>query len=105
MSDTIRLSTQEITALLAAFKKYFGETASLWLFGSRADPTKKGGDIDLYVEAHHLSADQAIKNKIKFLIAVKDEIGEQKIDVVLKLDNYDELPIYSIARETGVKLA
>ena len=105
MSENIRLSKPEITALLIAFKQYFGEDDSLWLFGSRADPSKKGGDIDLYIEAHHINADQALKNKIKFLIAVKDEIGEQKIDVVLKLDDYDDLPIYTIARETGVKLA
>jgi hypothetical protein len=104
MSKDIRLTTVELNTLRTAFKEFFGQNDSLWLFGSRADPNKKGGDIDLYIEAHHLQADEAFNKKIRFLVAIKDQIGEQKIDVVLKLDGYDELPIYAVAKETGIKL-
>lgn len=31
--------------------KYGGK--QVWLFGSRVDPTAKGGDIDLYIELNN----------------------------------------------------
>jgi hypothetical protein len=105
MSNSIRLTNKEIDALRQSFVQYFGPGDGLWLFGSRIDPDAKGGDIDLYIEAHNQDSEQAFMKKIKFLVSAKDLIGEQKIDVVLKLDDYDELPIYEIAKKTGVQLA
>lgn len=72
---------------------------SLWLFGSRIDDKKRGGDIDLYIETH-LSTEEAVKAKFKFLRLIKDEIGEQKIDVVLNVLSLNQhLPIYDIAKQ------
>ena len=104
MNNGIRLTDKELGVLRESFARYFNHGDSLWLFGSRVDPNAKGGDIDLYVEAHNQDAEQAFMKKIEFLVAVKDQIGDQKIDVVLKLDDYDELPIYEIAKQTGIQL-
>ncbi len=77
----------------------------LWLFGSRANLEKRGGDIDLYIETNMENYDLAHAAKMKFLCELEKNISEQKIDVVLdiKSDNVD-LPIYKIAKSTGVKI-
>ena len=56
----------------------------IYLFGSRVDDEKRGGDIDLYLAVK--SKDNLAKRKIKFLTQLKREIGEQKIDVVFNRD-------------------
>ncbi len=73
---------------IEVFKKYFQEffqNGEIYLFGSRIDDSKKGGDIDLYFvlqEHTHL-----FEKKIKFLSRVKRELGDQKIDIVFNTDN------------------
>ena len=43
----IRLKSSQVSAICSAFKSCFLENDRLWVFGSRADLNKKGGDIDL----------------------------------------------------------
>ena len=101
----VRLSDDVIKAISKIFFKTFLPNDELWLFGSRVDESKKGGDIDLYIETNLSSYDIAVNKKIIFLSELKEEIGDQKIDVVLNLlsSNY-QLPIYEIARTNGVRL-
>ena len=75
----MRLSTQQHQAI----KKYFLEVfhdGDIYLFGSRADDDKKGGDIDLYIDSH--DKENLVHKKLDFLVKLKREIGNQKIDVV-----------------------
>ncbi len=68
-------------------KKYFYQVfleGEIYLFGSRVDDTKKGGDIDLYLVLKNTS--DLFQKKIKFLARVKRELGDQKIDVVFNTD-------------------
>lgn len=95
----MRLKDIEIEAIKAAFVEVFGE-GQIYLFGSRVDDNKKGGDIDLYLcpkEIKDISG-----KKIDFLVKLKREIGDQKIDVVI--GRGFELPIEKIAKHTGVML-
>ncbi len=57
------------------------EDGKIYLFGSRVDDTKRGGDIDLYISPS--SKTRLASKKIDFLVALKQKIGEQKIDVVI----------------------
>ena len=101
----IRLSEPNIKAIKEIFIKYFFNSDQLWLFGSRTDLNKKGGDIDLYIESDLESYALAVDKKVAFLCEVKQKIGDQKIDVVIKLksSNY-QLAIYDIAKAEGVQL-
>ena len=56
--------------------------ARIYLFGSRVDDNKKGGDIDILVLSNKLSYSDTISIKRKIF----DEIDEQKIDIVIKSD-------------------
>ncbi|MBS0271806.1 MAG: nucleotidyltransferase domain-containing protein [Proteobacteria bacterium] len=47
----IRLNDFEISAILETFESIFAPEDHIWLFGSRVDETRKGGDIDLLIES------------------------------------------------------
>ena len=99
----IRLEANELASIRQTFQQLFLPGDKLWIFGSRIKPEEKGGDIDLYIETECQSADQVLNMKLCFLTALKEKIGDQKIDVVIKFNNYS-LPIYRIAKEEGVRL-
>lgn len=100
---TPRLSPSEIKAIQEAFLECFPAGSELFLFGSRADSTKKGGDIDLYVETPLQNAEDVVKAKTLFLTKLVFKIGDQKVDVVIRFNHYD-LPIHKIAKEEGIRL-
>ncbi|MFO1257724.1 MAG: nucleotidyltransferase domain-containing protein [Gammaproteobacteria bacterium] len=105
MSKQIRLSDREVQAIQKIFLRYFGGEDHIWLFGSRTDLSKRGGDIDLYIETKIDDLSEISDKKIKFLVDLKSEIGDQKIDIVLRrLLSHDNLPIYDEARNSGVML-
>lgn len=82
-------------------KKYFGEHIKLYLFGSRVDDEKKGGDIDLFLE---LNTDISIEIEMKFLAALTKNVTERKVDLVVKTPSSQPQPIFDTARNTGVRL-
>jgi len=102
----VRLSDYDVSQIITLFKKYFGPEDHLWIFGSRVDLTKRGGDIDLYIETKDPIASSANRKRADYRIALWDVIGEQKIDIVLNLiaaEPYDLL-IYKVARAEGIQL-
>ena len=79
----MRLSKTYIDVIERSFNEVF--CGDIYLFGSRVDDSKRGGDIDLYLELKNHT--NLFKKKLKFLSRVKREIGEQKIDVVFNTDS------------------
>ncbi|NPA41729.1 MAG: nucleotidyltransferase domain-containing protein [Aquificae bacterium] len=100
MTSKVRLSQEEIEAIKNTAKKVFGEGTKVILFGSRVDPNKRGGDIDLYIIP--ASRENLFDKRIRFLAQLKMEIGDQKIDLVLAED--PSRPIEQEALKTGVEL-
>ena len=70
----------------------------LHLFGSRTSDEKRGGDIDLLVLSKKITSEDI--RQIKY--ALWEELGEQKIDIVLAED--DAEPFVKIALEGGILL-
>lgn len=103
MTQEVRLTKFEIVSIVKIFREFFKSNDKIWLFGSRADIQKKGGDIDLYIETSMKDYDEAFEKKSAFVIKLQDVIGDQKIDVVLDLGTKKAL-IYNIAKKTGVRL-
>lgn len=100
----MRLSQEEQTAISTAIYKHFGEDALLLLFGSRVQDDKKGGDIDLFVEVHNITPAQVLAAKTDALWEIENSIGEQKIDLVVSLGSGKSLPIYDVAKRTGIPI-
>ena len=77
----IRLLDKEISVIKGTVREVFGEDAKVFLFGSRADVNRKGGDIDLLVESDK-GEDDLFNGKIKALAKLHISIGERKIDLI-----------------------
>ncbi len=105
----MRLSTDQIQAIRQAANVAFGQGTSVWLFGSRVDDDKKGGDIDLLVcPQPHTTLDasareQSFMQKIKMLAFLEQRLGERKVDVIVEQPQ-DTRPIVEVAHKTGIKL-
>lgn len=101
----MRLTEAEKKLICEAFLHNFSKEDHLWLFGSRVDDSKKGGDIDFYIETVEKDVHIALDKKLSFLSDVWSALGEQKIDVVLNLTKNDfTLPIYQQAKSQGIFL-
>lgn len=77
----MRLKEQERRTIADLVKKYDPE-ASIYLFGSRADDRRRGGDIDLLILSSRITP--ALRRKLK--LCLYDALGEQKIDIVVSKD-------------------
>lgn len=69
----MRLNSEVINVIQDAFLRVF-ENGELYLFGSRVDDNRKGGDIDLYVVADH--QDRMGEKRIEYLTQIKHKIGD-----------------------------
>jgi uncharacterized protein len=93
----MRLSDEERNAILDAVR-HEDPDAEVWLFGSRADDRKLGGDIDIAVRSSRV--DRVRRRAIR--AAIHDRIGLQRIDIVISADGAD--PFFRHAVSTGVRL-
>ena len=77
----MRITEHEKNVIIEAVKSV-DPTAQVWLFGSRTDDNKKGGDIDIGI----LSSKVDVMEEIEIRQKICDKIGEQKIDLVVSKD-------------------
>lgn len=96
----MRITELERKAILKIARDVFGEKTRVYLFGSRVDDTKRGGDIDLFIEPEN--REDTLERKIDFKVRLKLEIEDQKIDVVVA--DSSGTPIELEARKTGIEL-
>jgi predicted nucleotidyltransferase len=95
----MRLTQDQAEAVRQRVRKHLGPGARIWLFGSRADDTRRGGDVDLYVEP----VDRA---SLLACLRCRSELAEAldlKVDLIVQ-EPGRELPIHRIARQSGVAL-
>ncbi|WP_457560070.1 nucleotidyltransferase domain-containing protein [Caminibacter sp.] len=94
----MRLKSEEIEFIRFLAKKHFN-SENVYIFGSRIDDNKRGGDIDIYIETN---LKNTLKAKLKFLTEYEMKFGLQKIDLVVN-NHTQNLPIFEIAKK-GIKL-
>ncbi len=94
----MRITPTQIQAIQQQIHHYLGDSATVWLFGSRLDDTQKGGDVDLYIEA----APHRLMDELRCKIALQD-ILDTPVDLIVRKP-FDASPIASIAKNQGVRL-
>jgi predicted nucleotidyltransferase len=94
----MRITSQQSDAILASATRYFGAGTQVWLFGSRIDDQRRGGDIDLYIEPekNDLLAELYCKAQL-------EEVLDLHVDLVVKRPGASRV-IERIALDTGVRL-
>lgn len=83
--------------------RIMGEGVRLLLFGSRTDDSRRGGDIDLYLETAE-RREQAWRQVLRLNAALQERLGEQKLDIVLYQPGEPLQPIHLQARKQGIRL-
>ena len=101
----MRLTPEQAAIIREAAAEAFGSDARVWLFGSRVDDAKRGGDIDLLVQTTQTQPDALASASIAMLARLYRALGEQKIDVVLDAPAHGATrAIVTTAKTTGVLL-
>lgn len=99
----MRLSPAERTIILDAARRHFGESAEVWLFGSRVRDDARGGDIDLLVELP-APVPSPLSLSLAFEAEIQSRLDDPKVDVLVHAAGEATPPIWRLARETGVRL-
>lgn len=77
------------------------EGAEIWLFGSRVDDRRKGGDIDLYIETGN---EIQLTEQLRLMSQLQRALGFRKIDLIIRTPGSAERSIFQTAKKTGVRL-
>ena len=101
----MRVTEEERHVLLDEAQKAFGADSKVFLFGSRVDDARRGGDIDLPVETGKMGHATVFEAQLWFLARIKLALGEQKICVLVDYpDRKSRSEILRIARAQGATL-
>ncbi|MEY2343322.1 nucleotidyltransferase family protein [Acidithiobacillus sp. IBUN Pt1247-S3] len=97
----MRLTPEQVAIIRQSTAASFGPEARVWLFGSRVDDSRWGGDVDLLVEAR-------VAPSIAELLTSKVTLEQQlqvPVDLIVDAPGRPPGPIATIARLTGVRLS
>ena len=78
ITKKVRLKEEEIKAIKTTIKQFDPE-AKIFIYGSRADLSKKGGDIDILIISDKIS----LKDQLKIKARLITKLGDRKIDLVI----------------------
>ncbi|MDR2965774.1 MAG: hypothetical protein LBU88_08370 [Treponema sp.] len=98
----MRITEHERNTIIEAVKSTDPD-ARVWLFGSRVDDNKKGGDIAVLSE----SIRKDVMKEIQVRRYICDRIGEQKIDIVTSKDGKEaifQLAMFYFMDKGSIKL-
>lgn len=99
----MRLTSDQVQAIKMAARHVLGEDAHVTLFGSRVSDQLRGGDLDLLFETPH-TLENRLAMQDQLYVALIRQLGDRKIDLLLKDAHTPEAPVMRVARETGVRL-
>ncbi|MDZ7841330.1 MAG: nucleotidyltransferase domain-containing protein [Gammaproteobacteria bacterium] len=99
----MRLTRDQTRAIKQATAEIFGPKARVWLFGSRADDSRSGGDVDLMVETAETPNNPALL-AARLSARVSRGMHGRHVDVVVFAPGFPEQPIHRTARTQGIRL-
>lgn len=94
----MRLSKEEIHTLKQALAKQ-DAAAEIYLYGSRVDASKKGGDIDLLIISKKITREDLTAIRWAFF----DKFGEQKVDFLIDQGDLND-PFVAKIYKQAIKL-
>jgi len=77
----MRLSSIEIKKIIDVAKEVYGSSVKVFLFSSRTDDSKRGGDIDLLIRTE-TQEKLGFMGRVLMRAKLKMVLGDQKIDIV-----------------------
>ena len=99
----MRLSPEQVAVIRQGVARLAGDTARVWLFGSRVRGDERGGDVDLLLELDE-AVEEPARLAAQLAVHVSRSMHGRKVDVLIKAPNLLQLPIHAIALAEGVRL-
>ena len=103
----MRLQPKEVNAITQAARDAFTPGTAVFLFGSRVDDSKRGGDIDLLVEIPEAMAPaELVRRRTQFISRIYRLLDEQRIDVVIATQGQqDSRAVIAAAKRQRIQMA
>jgi predicted nucleotidyltransferase len=99
----MRLTAEQADTIHSEVTELLGPEARVYLFGSRVDDSRRGGDIDIYIETPILPQPRS-RLKAVLLRRLWERLGTQRIDLLIRADAEALRPIHLDALEQGIRL-
>lgn len=96
----MRLTAQQIQIITDAVARLAGDTAEVYLYGSRLNEQAKGGDIDILVEAEQ-RVSRITQGRLQ--MELENKLG-LPVDILIHVRNEKPTPFQNIARSQGARL-
>lgn len=103
----MRLQPNEVNAIAEAARDAFTPGTAVFLFGSRVDDSKRGGDIDLLIEIPEaIPPAELVHRRTRFVSRIYRLLDEQRIDVIITTqDQQDSREVVAAAKREGIQVA
>nr|VFK27784.1 MAG: hypothetical protein BECKMB1821G_GA0114241_103018 [Candidatus Kentron sp. MB]VFK30224.1 MAG: hypothetical protein BECKMB1821I_GA0114274_101424 [Candidatus Kentron sp. MB]VFK75142.1 MAG: hypothetical protein BECKMB1821H_GA0114242_101624 [Candidatus Kentron sp. MB] len=103
----MRVTPDQIQKLKEATRRHFEPNTGIWVFGSRVDDHRLGGDYDFYIETSWNDLDRIVSGRLALLAKLhgETEFEGEKIDLVIASRVPEShLPIHDIAKNQGIRV-
>ncbi|MEO6421123.1 MAG: hypothetical protein ABIR84_00130 [Candidatus Nitrotoga sp.] len=103
----MRLRPNDVSAIAQVARDAFMPGTAFFLFGSRVDDSRRGGDIDLLVEIPKaMPPEELVRRRTRFVSRIYLLLDEQRIDVIITAqDQQDSREVVAAAKREGIQMA
>jgi predicted nucleotidyltransferase len=95
----MRITQEQARLIREEVRGNLGADARIWLFGSRVDDARRGGDLDLYIE---IGGQVALQQRLRCKYRLEEQL-DLHVDLAIK-EPGQEKPIFALAKKQGVLL-
>ena len=96
----MRVEKKDIDIIVNTIKASIAD-AAVFLFGSRVDDSKRGGDIDIFLTT---SQTVSLPEKISLLTQFERQGIYRKIDLIIQSPDNKHDTLYHEVKQTGIRL-
>jgi predicted nucleotidyltransferase len=96
----MRLTPAQIDTIKSTASAVLGEGVQVWLYGSRLDDQRRGGDVDLLVQTARKAS---VMDRARFKYQVESTL-QLPVDVLMVQTGQNASPFETIARSKAVEL-
>ena len=96
----MRLTQQQVSTIIDITQAVVGANSGVWLYGSRLDDSRRGGDIDLMVESN---PPVNLLQRVRIKIALEAKLN-RPVDVMALTAGAPASPFTQIAMAGAVRL-
>jgi predicted nucleotidyltransferase len=96
----MRLTPQQVSAIIDTTQAVAGANSDVWLYGSRLDDSRRGGDVDLMVESN---PPVNLLQRARIKIALEAKLN-RPVDVLALTAGAPASPFTQIAMAKAVRL-